>query len=578
MGAAWPTRQVRLLVVLLAIGAVLVRGWAILGGELDGRTLASLGSAYAGAGISAGVSPLESLMSGVISHLAPLAYWPVALVLLALWIAYVALAARASRTLLGDRPSALVLLALLCLSPMSLPGSTTWPTAVGQLCLAMGCVLVLDGAARWGRRESLPGAASIVLGVVVALAGAAPLTWAPGLLVALWATVLVLDPALTVAPPSERPGWRHRLPLALAVVCLPVAWCALLLTWPVGPLPRDLGGVATYVGEAIASGILPSLAGGPVGWTSPWPGVLWAAPPLWLVLIGLQVVVIGVAATVMLRGRPLRSWVIGIGFSIAALSLWALGSAQSPAATGRELLGATAVAAFLALPASQALGQPQRPLAPIPRSPQAWRITAILCLDAAIAMSVVTTVAWSDERPSYPGRTWVATAQQSLADAPRDAALLPQVLPPQVVDPTLAPDNRSDVVFAPLAARPPFASWTTRLRVFDDSGSLVPADIDGIDLAVPACEGSAVTIPMSTPLPEFAYIAAVTLTRAPSEGFRVRLGDSTPVAVGAAGPGTIFVQLTGAGSTVQVDGVGAGDLCVASVRLGQATVTEGVAP
>lgn len=567
----WDARIIRRLALVLLVGATLVRAWAILGGRADGSSLASVGAAITGGELGRRVSPLEWLTVAVVSGWDPLAFWPLGVVLIAVWVAYVAAAVWTVTALVGPRPGGLVLLALLCATPMTVPANAAWPDGIAQMTAATGALLVLGGVVRLRAGATLVGGAAVLGGVAVAMAGAAPLPWAPALVVAAWAVALLLAPSrMWVAPKSWERPWPLRVGLVGVVTAIPIVWCAALASWPVSSLPRDLGGLATYVGETVATGVIPGMVGGPVDWTQPWPEALWADPPIWVTILGIQVLVAAVAATVVLAGRGIVAWVIGAAAAAMAIAFTAASSPFNPGLTGRELVGSATAAAFLALPIGIILAAPRRDLPPVLGSPRTRWFVSVIAVDLALAASVLTTVSWSEQRPAYAGQEWLDSARESLALAPRGLALLPQVVPPDVVDPALAPSNRTDVIFAPLDARPPFAAWTSRLQVFDDSGRLVAGRVSGVPLSAPECAGSPVLIDLKPSLPDFAYTLELELSGVPTGGFAVRLGDGVDTVIeGVPGPGTIYAQVAGGGDELQVTARGSGDLCITTVRVGQ---------
>ena len=174
----------------------------------------------------------------------------------------------------------------------------------------------------------------------------------------------------------------------------------------------------------------------------------------------------------------------------------------------------------------------------------------LVAIDVFLALSVLSALAWSDARGIYAGTEYIREAKAALAVADRDAPLLPQVLPPQVADPRLAPLNRTDIVFAPLPDRPDFATWTTDLRAFDGKGTLQPASLEGIDVSV-ACTSWAPGITLAQELPEFTYVVSIQLPAPSPAGFVVQLGQGPPATVPAGvGAATVYTQVSGSGSVL----------------------------
>ena len=567
----WNPRQLRWLTALALAGSLALRGILLLRGGITGESLTSVG------GIAAGVSPLASspleriLTAGAVA-LGPLEYWPLAALLLALWALYCAAAWLACRSLSGSPATRLVLLLLAIFSPMTVPGFSAWPIGVEATGVAVGVLLVIHGASSLRRSGRLPSSWTMVAGTAVALAGSPSGPWSPALLVPLWAVVLVLLPGPSGLGRADTTDHARPSATAMASLAIPllltVAWAVMAGKAPVSALPRDMGPVAGFLGQAIGSGAIPSLVGGPASWeyTPAWPS---ATAPVLIAFMGLQVILAALFASAALARKGLAPWGIGLGFATLSVVLFALSTDPVLAGSGAQMLGLYAVPAFLLIACSSSLSAPG-PQASIP-----WlrgttsAVAAFLAIDVFLALSVMSALAWSDARGLYAGRDYVRQAEASLTVADRSTPLLPQVVPVPVADPRLAPLNRTDVVFAPVAARPEFAAWTTDLRAFDDKGVLRPATLQGIDVPV-ACTAWAPGIALAQALPEFTYVIAIDLAEHDPAGFLVQLGDGPPVTVPAGvGTGTIYAQVSGSGSVLSLSPLGNRPLCPTAVAIGQ---------
>lgn len=576
----WSPRQVRALTATAVLVAVLVRAWLLLGQSIGGDSLVLVGSVALG---EAGpdLSLLELTGANLALALAPLDFWPLALVLLALWVAYCGTAWVAARELLQPGARRLALFLLLIYSPLTIPGMSTWPIGAEQTAFAVGSLLVVTGAARLHRSGRTRDAWLLPAGVVVAMAGSTAVPWGLAWITGAWAVALVWMPHI---------GWRRsrlqaRRALATsALAMLPlVAWALLSSSWPVAALPRDLGEAAAFLGQSIGSGLVPGLAGGPIAWTSDLSVAPTAAAPVWIVAAGIQVLLIGLVTTLFVTGRGLLPWGAGLFATGLALVCAALGTSPLVAGTGGQLLGLAAAPALLAPAAAACLAavpHPARAAIPLPSwlDARSRAVIGVVAIDAFLAVSAMTTIGWNDARATYPGEDFVASARAALAMAARDVPVLPQVVPPNVVNPAYAPLNRTDVIFAPLDARPAFADWTPVLQVLDSEGSLRPARVAGIPVPVD-CTDTGLVVGEFPRLPEFGYVIEFALPAPDLYGFAVTLGGGEPVAVPPDPSRTrVFVQVVGGGDTLEVSSLGAEPLCADSLRIGQAELIDAPAP
>jgi len=572
--SGWSPAQALVLTVVVLLGSVFLRSLILLRGQSTSDSLVAVGALAAGADSDRGVPPLEWMLSSWASGLAPMEYWPLGVSLVALWICYCGAAWLAVRAVAKSASTRLALLVFLVFSPMTVPGLSVWPAGVLSAAIAIGIMLTTYGAARvtdWPRIRSLVALAG---GTAIALLGADGDLVSPAMIVPAWAIALLAISARQARglPPIRPFAWAW----AAGAVLLPVA------AYAVGAvaggnlrgvtIPRDLGAIAAYVGESLGAGALPALAGGPLTWSMGIAASPVATPPAVVTFIGVQVLLAGVASTVILTGRGLMPWAVALGFVAALLILIPLSLPATATGTGAQMLGLAAAPALLLLGAAAATAQevPGRSIRDL--SPRTRALVAFVAVDAFIATSMVSALAWSEARATYPGRDYVASALASLAEAPRDTTLLPQVVPSEVANFAYAPLNRTDIIFAPAVNRPRFAPWTTRLMGLDDEGTLRPAVVDGISVPV-TCEAWAPDLTVGQSLPDFTYVMAIGRPEGDLAGFSVRLGDgpSTVVPAGLQAQ-TVYVMVSGAGNAITIAPLGAEPVCPTALRIGQIRV------
>lgn len=567
--AFWRPRQLLALTIVALVASWLLRAVILLRGSNDAASLASIGEVAAGGTPGTGISPLEWLLSQVARLLGPLEYWPLALCLLVLWVGYGVAAWLASRALASSPGTRLAVVVWLVFSPMVLPGLAVWPVGVSAAGVATGALIATYGAGRLLDGRVARGLSAVLAGTLVGLVSAGGSVGDPGILAGLWAAVIVGFPQVI----GRASRAAHRLTaVAMTAALLPVAlyagWSLLAHGLPQA-LPRDLGYPARFLGESLGSGALPALAGGPLAWEPGAPDWPSADASGLVTFLGIQVALAGLASCILLTRRGLVPIAISVIFAVTSVLLFAISRSPAQAGGGSSMLGLGLAPVFLALFL----------VAAVRRIPQEWRaggltparsaIAAVLTIDAFIALSVMTAVAWSDARIPYAGQAYVTAAAASLAQAPRDSPVLPQVVPPRVVDPRFAPSNRSDIVFAPARDRPAFAMWATTLRALDDEGVLRPGILEGVDVSV-ACSTWSPQISLRQPLPEFTYVLALVLPGGSQGGMTVRLGQGPPTTVpaGLAGP-TIYAMVTGSGSTLAITSLGDAPVCPQGLRIGQ---------
>lgn len=570
----WSPRQLRALTAIAVGGAALVRAWILLSGSVSAESLTLVGGVASGSPVP-GTSALERAAASVALATEPLEFWPLACVLLALWLAYSGAALATCWAITASGATRLTLLVLLLYAPFSVPGMSTWPAGAEQTTFAIGCLLLILGAARLHHGSSLAHAWPLYVGVPVAMLGASPGAWRLVWVAAAWGVFLAWWPGVSgpadISGSPEPAGLRLRRGLLSSALLLApaIAWSLAFSSAPVASLPRDLGGAAAFVGESVGSGLLPGLAGGPVSWLSGIPLAPSADAPLWVTVVGAQVLLLGLVSALFLTRRGLLAWGAGLLATGIALAFFALGQPAVVAGTGAELLGLAAAPSLLLPAAAASLAAIPDGSAGLAVPPRARALAGVVAVDIFLAVSAVTTFAWNDARVAFPGEAYLDNARVALMSASPEIPLLPQVVPPAIVNAAYAPLNRTDVVFAPLAHRPAFADWTPLLQVLDEQGDLRPATVEGINVPV-TCTDWAPAVGALPDLAAFGYVVEVALAQPDNGGFTIRLGDGEPVVVPPDPTRTrVFAQVVGGGNTLELTPLGADPLCVASVRIGQ---------
>lgn len=299
--------------------------------------------------------PATWLMGWLVSHLAPLAWWPSAVVQTVL----VAVADLAMLALLlrmfGRRPAILLPLAAFCASSLTLTSTLWWAAALQWLPVTISLAVALYfhlGYAATGRTRDAVGAVAAVAGGLLCFEKA--LTVLPVL-----AAVSVLY--LTGGPLWRRPwralrgSWRYWAAHALLVaVYLPLY---VVRTTVVSAPSEGLADVAEQIRQMALYTVIPGLFGGPLQWYSPveqtlasWPDT--PGPLLWVTWLLTAVLVV---ASLAARRGAWRAWLL-LGLYLVgtvALVAQARGAILGPY-VGRDLRYATDLALLAPLCAALA--------------------------------------------------------------------------------------------------------------------------------------------------------------------------------------------------------------------------------
>jgi hypothetical protein len=403
---------------------------------------------------------------------------------------------RMLRTLFGDRPGILLLLALYMLSPLSLPGVSWWTVTLEQLPLQLAIFCALSAHVRYLRtrrfRHAIAAAAWLAVAMLSSLQGAA----VPLLLFAVTSAFFTTGTWSRALWPTLREHWRAwGLYAALTAAYVPL-YLVRLSTSTVGlTKPATFADVLTYAGTLLRDTFVPGAFGGPWRWgaagveavTDPPPALAWMS---W----GLAVVV--VLVSLMYAWRAWRAWAILVGWLIAVDIVPVLAGRTSlvPAAllglSARYVWDATGILGLC-------LGLAFMPLA---GAPGPWRSPRRLSRpEFAAATTLIVAIVfgslWSFyDYPADPtaaaGRSYLATARLALAGAPSGTVIVDDPVPSDVPGgPVFGPADQASSVLSPLLAGPPGnrPRFTTQpdgtydhLLEFDGYGRLAPASILGV--------------------------------------------------------------------------------------------------
>jgi hypothetical protein len=469
-------------VLLAAAGAIvvqlLVRVWVARDGVLAQDDLVVTGRSARLPLLSAdfllpdgnSLAPLAHLLTGALTRVAPLEYWPMAVTLVLLQAVASLAMLRLLRLLLGDRPVLLLPLLLFLFSPLAVAALDSWSTAVGALPLQAGLAWVCGDAVRMhrtGRRR---------YAVTATLAFATAVLFGERALVILPVSFAVLAVLLRQSGESSPlvaalrgARWLWGGLVAATAICIWQFWPA------VHPrsVPAEQSGSLTSGVEAvvrtITHGILPGLVGGPLSWSD---FGTWADPPAVLVAGALAVAVVTVVWVSWRRRGCGVIWALLAAYVGVAVLTLVVGRLTSNVAAAFPLslryfadvvpVAAIAVALVARAPAREA---PRGSLL----QHRERRDVAVLVAAFFVGLSLWSTGTYTQTRSTESTREYLANARESLAAV--DAPLLDHAVPASVVWGPAAPDNRISRVFAPIGVET--ASSTADLQLLGPDGRLV---------------------------------------------------------------------------------------------------------
>lgn len=617
-------RRVQLAAGAILLLQVLLRGWTCLRGYFYLDDFVFTGRAmehplwspeYLLEPYNSHVMPGAYVWAWVTTHAFPLGWVPVALVMLALQALVSYLLYRLLVEVFGHRPAILAPLALLALSPVTLPASLWWAAALNQLPQQLAMVAVVLLHLRYLRtarlRHAVGAAAALAAGLLFSEKSLFALVVVAGLTLLYFTTG---GPVRRVVETVRR-HWRSWL--ALALVTVPYLWY--YLTRVPTPLRPPAAGhdVLELALQSVFRASLPGLVGGPWQW-SPigYAGGL-ADPNGLFVLVAAVLaaaVVVGTTAANLGAGR---AWVLLLCYGLLNIVLLARSRAtlvgpivgtEYRYQTDLALVAALALAfATMSVRGSWRLATPDllRPRA----AARAWfrdsvwapareiglvgQAGAPVLGTAAVGLFVIgsvwSTVAYDPLWVRNPARPYVTTLEREAAAMPQTTMLADAAVPEEVAWGLIGPYNRlsrmtspflpADRVLTPGEAGPSIA-------LPDASGRLDVASVSGVRAApgpTPGCGWrlgpTRTEVPLVSRAPDpvavirMGYIAdhATTLT--------VRAGHTSLPVLVSEGLGTAFVAVVGPVDALTVEPTGdTTTVCTDDVTVGAPVGLPGTSP
>ncbi|MGA5534046.1 hypothetical protein [Mycolicibacterium nivoides] len=508
------------------------------------------------------VMPAAFLVSGAVTRLAPFS-WVLAAVSLVVMQLLASLALlRALWVILGWRPVLLVPLTFALFTPLALPGFAWWAAGLNTLPMQAALAWVVGEAVLLVRTGSSRHA---VTGVLVFLGGLLFFEKAAVIPFVAFAVVALLG--YVTGTFNVREVWERGLRLWVGSLALIVAWIGVYLVvvdqkrWSF-----DLAMTWDLLSRSFTHGIVPGIVGGPWSWQRWAPASPWATPPVSVMVLGWAVLVVAVAVVLVRKTRIWPVLVVALGYAVACqIPIYLMRSSRFTALelaqTLRYLPDLVVVLALLAAVGFCAPNRESRFSSYLSAS----RARTAVCVSLAVlfvASSLYSTFTFLKVWQDNPVPAYLNNARASLASTSSAAPLLDQEVDPLILQRVAAPENLASHMFALASPRPEFASATTDLRMFDRTGTLLPAKVTWVRTIVegpePKCgflvqPDEPVVMPLDGPLlpadwtTEINYLANSdgSLTMALAEGPEVKV----PVRPGL---NRVFVRLPGAGQSISV--------------------------
>ena len=498
---------------------------------------------------------------------------------------------RMLRTLFGDRPGVLLLLALYLLNPLSLPGLSWWTVALEQLPLQLGIFCAVSAHVRYLRTREFKHAAVATAWLALAMLSSFQGAAVPVLLFAITSAFYGKGAWSRALWPALREHWRAwGLYAALIAAYVPL-YVIRLTTSTVGlTKPPDFADVLAYAGTLLRETFVPGAFGGPWRWGASGVEALAAPPPAlaWMswVLAGAVVLV-----SVMYAWRAWRAWAILAGWLIIVDIV--------PVLAGRSSLLSGVLLGLSARYVWDASGILYLCLGlafiPVVGAPGPWRSPRRLSRpEFAAATTVVAAVIfgslWSYyDYPADPtaaaARGYIATARLALADAPGGTVIVDAPVPSYVTGgPYTGPAGLASSVLSPLQSephgtRPGFVTQPDgtydQLREFDGFGRLVPSRIFGAasqpvpagGACWPATDGS-VVVRLNSAAAKVSMLRIGYLSRGTGRVL-VTFGDQSQLYSFQGGLHAAFLPVSGAGGqTLIIQQVSGAIPCIGDAEAG----------
>ncbi|MBB3038706.1 hypothetical protein [Hoyosella altamirensis] len=474
----------------LIVAGLVLRGWVLSRGSFYWDDFILIGRAAEFPLFSADLlfhdhdghfMPLTFAAAWLLTAVAPLEWWAAAASLLILQLLASLAVLRLLVVLLGWRPVLYVPLTFFLLSPLTLPAFAWWAAGLNALPLQAALAWVTADTVRLietRRRRYAVSALVVFLIALLFFEKAAVVPFAAFAVALLWVWV--------AQKPREAGASRANL---FAFVArggreLWIGSAVVLLWWiPVYSMAvsRDVGfdgleSAGTILNRTFTDSLIPTLFGGPWTWERWLPSTPWAAAPQWATVVGWAALAAIVGGSIVLKRHVIPVFAFVFAYillaTIPVLILRAGPDTAPELVQSLRYLAETSV--IIAAAIALVLIAPRRKGLDVRWHP--GRKAAAVAVAAFTFSSVWSTVTFSQVWSENPSREYLANLRGATAtDAP--VQLLDQEVPWNLLSPVTFPQNMASRVLAPLDDRVQFGPVVSELRMVDDRGRLVAAEV-----------------------------------------------------------------------------------------------------
>ena len=529
--------------------------------------------------------PAEFVVQWVLTHLAPLKWWPVVVLVSVASAASVWLWSRATAAIAGERVWLVVPQALVALSPLLIHPMSWWASALQvlpmQLCAAWMVIASVRLAASGSRRDLL----HLLAGFLVGLA-----FWEKAVLLVLPALAVLLHQSHGSLRARLRQQLRPVLALAVTSIVYVAAFLVFATTRPdTGRTDiavrlsayRSPGEITGFFWRGFADLLAPAVLGGPWG-TLPTPATIFDRPPLLVSTLSAAIVL----AAAFAAARRVRGWWLPValvavytGVSWGLVLYSARFELQGSSVVNQERYLADGflmvyLAALLLLTSPR-----RRPAGPTVSA--VGRRRAAGAVGVLLLGSLVVGNVWGlATLGTLPSKPWVENVV-SATHREQPVALLDGYAPDRVLPAAYwLDDARLSRMLAPIPGVS-FNGPADQLWGVDDDGRLHELDVEAssrseegpvADCGYSVEAGASVVAPTTAPLFALDWVVQVDALAAQGGTLTVDLGDRA-VTMGV-GPGLSqhqFAYRGAVGSTLRLSmSPDSGTVCVIGVSIGNA--------
>ncbi|MBD8869681.1 hypothetical protein [Nocardioides donggukensis] len=380
---------------------------------------------------------------------------------------------------------------------------------------------------------------------------------------------------------SVRRYWPAAASAATLALVFTVYYASHVPSLVTGDGDGDPSGLA---GTLIGTSLVPGMVGGPWTWWNYNPPVPVAQPPEVAAHLAWVAVAFVIAYLYLTRRRTGRVWALLAGYTVSAyLVLATTRGSLVGALAGLEYRYLTDVGALfplcLGLASMRLLGAVE---STVPREepmltvavPSIASATAVALVGGLGVFSSVRYVhVWHSDNP---GETYVKNAREGLRGSP--ATVVDVQVPDTVIPANAYPANLTSILLPVVSGNAEFDRATPELVVLDDAGNPRRATFgDAIRTGPGPREGCGwkvtsrrpATIPLGSRTYDWGWWVRIGYLSSDASPVVVRAGDDSVTTVVEPGLNSLYVQLTGAFDTVEIDGLADGtQVCVDVVEVG----------